>query len=49
MRTTFIPPPVEPAQLPADALDYLAPRPRMAYFFESARKSVARDEDRVAA
>ena len=40
---------LKPAQLPADALDYLAPRPRVAYFFESAHKSVARDEDRVAA
>ena len=40
---------LKPAQLPADALDYLAPRPRVAYFFEAARKSVAHDEDRVAA
>ena len=26
---------LKPAQLPADALDYLAPRPRVAYFFEA--------------
>jgi len=40
---------LKPAQLPADALDYLAPRPRVAYFFESARRSVVHEEDRVAA
>ena len=40
---------LKPAQLPADALDYLAPRPRVAYFFESARKRVAHEEDRAAA
>ncbi len=28
---------LKPSQLPADALDYLAPRPRVAYFFEAAR------------
>ena len=40
---------LKPAQLPADALDYLAPRPRVAYFFEAARRAVAPDEDEVAA
>ena len=41
---------LKPAQLPADALDYLAPRPRVAYFFEAgARSSVAPEEDAVAA
>jgi HD-GYP domain-containing protein (c-di-GMP phosphodiesterase class II) len=38
---------LKPAQLPADALDYLAPRPRVAYFFEAARLSVAPEEDLV--
>jgi len=38
---------LKPAQLPADALDYLAPRPRVAYFFEAARISVAPEEDMV--
>jgi HD-GYP domain-containing protein (c-di-GMP phosphodiesterase class II) len=38
---------LKPAQLPADALDYLAPRTRVAYFFEAAR--VAPQVDRVAA
>jgi len=38
---------LKPAQLPAEALDYLAPRPRVAYFFEAARISVAPEEDVV--
>jgi HD-GYP domain-containing protein (c-di-GMP phosphodiesterase class II) len=38
---------LKPAQLPPDALDYLAPRPRVAYFFEAARVVVAREEDAV--
>jgi hypothetical protein len=40
---------LKPSQLPADALEYLAPRPRVAYFFEAARHVPAPDEDRVAA
>jgi HD-GYP domain-containing protein (c-di-GMP phosphodiesterase class II) len=40
---------LKPSQLPADALDYLAPRPRVAYFFEAARLSVAPEEDVVSA
>ena len=40
---------LKPTQLPADALDYLAPRPRVAYFFESARRTELHDEDKVAA
>ncbi len=40
---------LKPAQLPGDALDYLAPRPRVAYFFESARSSAPREEETVAA
>ena len=40
---------LRPSQLPRDALDYLAPRPRVAYFFEAARVVPAPDEDRVAA
>jgi HD-GYP domain-containing protein (c-di-GMP phosphodiesterase class II) len=40
---------LKPTQLPADALAYLAPRPRVAYFFEAARASVAPQEDAVAA
>jgi hypothetical protein len=40
---------LKPAQLPADALDYLAPRARVAYFFEAARVSAAADEGAVAA
>jgi len=40
---------LKPSQLPSDALDYLAPRARVAYFFESARIGVAQEEDRVAA
>ena len=39
---------LKPAQLPADALAYLAPRPRVAYFFEAARMGVAPEEDAVA-
>ena len=40
---------LKPAQLPADALAYLAPRPRVAYFFESARAPVTADEEAAAA
>jgi HD-GYP domain-containing protein (c-di-GMP phosphodiesterase class II) len=40
---------LKPAQLPADALAYLAPRPRVAYFFEAARLGAAPEEDAVAA
>ena len=40
---------LKPAQLPADALDYLAPRPRVAYFFEATRAGVAPEEEAVAA
>jgi len=40
---------LKPAQLPAAALDYLAPRARVAYFFEAARVSVAPQEDVVSA
>jgi len=40
---------LKPAQLPAEALDYLAPRARVAYFFEAARVSVAPQEDVVSA
>lgn len=40
---------LKPAQLPGDALDYLAPRARVAYFFEPARKCVAHAQDEVAA
>jgi hypothetical protein len=29
---------IKPVALPRDAADYLSPRPRMAYFFESARE-----------
>jgi hypothetical protein len=36
---------LKPSQLPADALDYLAPRPRVAYFFEAARIGVAPVQD----
>jgi putative nucleotidyltransferase with HDIG domain len=31
---------IKPAQLPVDSLDYLAPRPRVAYFFEPAEAPV---------
>jgi HD-GYP domain-containing protein (c-di-GMP phosphodiesterase class II) len=40
---------LKPAQLPADALDYLAPRPRVAYFFEAARVGATAEEDVVSA
>jgi hypothetical protein len=40
---------LKPAQLPADARDYLAPRPRVAYFFEATRAGVAPEEEAVAA
>jgi len=40
---------LKPSQLPADALDYLAPRPRVAYFFEAVRIEVAPPEDAVPA
>ncbi len=36
---------LRPSQLPAEALEYLAPRPRVAYFFESARASVVPEEE----
>ena len=38
---------LKPSQLPADALAYLAPRPRVAYFFEAAHVGVAASEDLV--
>ena len=40
---------LKPSHLPADVLDYLAPRPRVAYFFEAARGSFAAPEDVVSA
>lgn len=40
---------LKPAQLPAEALDYLAPRPRVAYFFESARSGAPPEEETVLA
>jgi len=40
---------LKPAQLPAAALDYLAPRARIAYFFEAARIATVADEDMVSA
>jgi HD-GYP domain-containing protein (c-di-GMP phosphodiesterase class II) len=40
---------LKPSQLPAAALDYLAPRPRVAYFFEAARVTVAPEEETVTA
>ncbi|MGL6112862.1 MAG: HD-GYP domain-containing protein [Rubrivivax sp.] len=40
---------LKPAQLPTLALDYLAPRSRVAYFFDAAPASVAPQEDTVAA
>ncbi|MGL6113338.1 MAG: HD-GYP domain-containing protein, partial [Rubrivivax sp.] len=40
---------LKPGQLPADALEYLAPRPRVAYFFEATRAGVAPEEEAVAA
>ncbi len=40
---------LKPAQLPLEALDYLAPRPRVAYFFELARTGMVADEDVVPA
>ena len=36
---------LKPAQLPTAALDYLAPRPRTAYFFEAVGRPDALDED----
>jgi len=36
---------LKPTQLPRDALDFLAPRPRVAYFFESARAGVVHEEE----
>ena len=39
---------LKPAQLPGDALDYLAPRPRVTYFFEMAQ-TVAPPEHEMAA
>ena len=38
---------IRPAQLPPDSLDYLAPRPRAAYFFEP--RELARDDALAAA
>ena len=38
---------LKPSQLPADALAYLAPRPRVAYFFEAAHVGVAASEELV--
>jgi hypothetical protein len=35
---------LKPAQLPADALEYLAPQPRVAYFFEAAHRPAPDDE-----
>ncbi len=40
---------LKPAQLPAEALDYLAPRPRVAYFFESAHADLTLHEEAVGA
>ena len=40
---------LKPSQLPRDALDYLAPRPRVAYFFEAARAGAVCDEEVEAA
>jgi HD-GYP domain-containing protein (c-di-GMP phosphodiesterase class II) len=38
---------LKPGQLPAAAMEYLAPRPRVAYFFESVRTSEAQSEEAV--
>jgi HD-GYP domain-containing protein (c-di-GMP phosphodiesterase class II) len=38
---------LKPSQLPADALAYLAPRPRVAYFFEAAHVGVTQAEELV--
>ena len=38
---------LKPAQLPADALQYLAPRPRAAYFFEAVRAPVLQPDEAV--
>jgi HD-GYP domain-containing protein (c-di-GMP phosphodiesterase class II) len=38
---------LKPAQMPTEALDYLAPRPRVAYFFESVRAHTAPREEAV--
>jgi len=38
---------LKPSQLPADALAYLSPRPRVAYFFEAAHVGVAASEELV--
>ena len=40
---------LKPLQLPPTTLEYLAPRPRVAYFFEAARIEVAEKEDVVSA
>ena len=40
---------LKPAQLPRDALDFLAPRPRVAYVFEAARAAIGRDDQTEAA
>ena len=38
---------LKPSQLPADALAYLAPRPRVAYFFEAAHAGITSPEELV--
>ena len=38
---------LKPGQLPQDALDYLAPRPRVAYFFDAAQPVRAGEEERA--
>lgn len=40
---------LKPAQLPSDALEFLAPRPRVTYFFEPARAGTACNEEFAAA
>jgi HD-GYP domain-containing protein (c-di-GMP phosphodiesterase class II) len=40
---------LKPSQLPPDALEYLAPRPRVAYFFDAVRIEPATEEDAVTA
>ena len=40
---------LKPSQLPADALDYLAPRPRVAYFFEATRITAAPQDEALPA
>jgi hypothetical protein len=38
---------LKPAQLPADAMHYLAPRPRAAYFFDAVNAPVTASEQAV--